>query len=462
MKRILLIMLLPLLFFSCQQKEVVEDYVSLSVAEFTFDGSGKDSVIIAVSSNVEWSMSVSEDWIEVYNFKEDSVVVKVLQNTSGFFRVGTVAFLAENTERSLLIKQYPDYFHGRMEELDYMTGYAAMSENGNYVCGVRDNGDEAGYIPVLVNTITGERKELSVKESSYVTAVTNDGEGIIYSTGGVYSSLYMNDEKIEIAVPSELYENPYVSHTNGDFSVAVGYCRNKSTKITHPVIWKNWEPEILDMPTEDLMGNENRNGCYARGCSSDGSVVYGQDAVVGSFGVMYWIDGSLKNIAKETCEVKTNPNDHRLKYVCGLRMENEKNNMSYDGKWLVSVFRYYDVTEESGYYPLQSDIPVIIDTEIGIIEEIPNIESGRVFTVTDDCTVFGGIPYTFSSEGFVYVRPENKLYALDEWFETKYGVILSSNRVVERVSSDGKVFFGTVMVDALPQPWYFPWYLRVE
>lgn len=88
-------------------------------------------------------------------------------------------------------------------------------------------------------------------------------------------------------------------------------------------------------------------------------------------------------------------------------------------------------------------------------------DEGACIHVTNDGTAFIACPSVSSSYGFAADLETKNIVPVVEWMKTNYGISISSNRYIKRVSEDGKVIFGIQTIQTALGLGFIPWYCYV-
>lgn len=434
---------LLLCMLSCS-KDGQSPYLAVSVSSYTFSGDDDYVLKVAVASSSDWTSSVSEDWIAA-SPKGDTLEISVSANDTGDMRDGevTVSSSATGMQARISVSQLPARFSGRFEDLFYLGKDAVMSRNGRFVCGMRPVGTESVYVPVVIDTRTGEQTELpEVADHDAVMAISDDGSTIVVrNVSSATSMVLRNGEPVEMKLPSGC-QYPFVSGMSSDGSVLVGYCKNGNVtgyKPYIPVQWVNGEPEILPYPDHTVWGDEYLMDTMARGCSDDGGVVFGSEWT--DYGLVYWKGGKLYFPGQDYADASE---------TAVVASESTRTNISPDGRY-IGCFR----KTASGTYP------AVIDTQDGSLHEFREIGDGACFHVTNDGNAFCGTPFLATTYGYVADVSTGSFVKLSDWMKENHGITLSENRYVTQVSSDGSTFFGIQTLESANGTAFVSWYCYV-
>lgn len=437
MKYLNIILFALLCSVACTQVEQ-DDFLRLSINAYAFESSAKDSVVVHVfSSSDDWSAVAEGDFITIGERVGDSIVVKAKPNSTNEMLKGQVVFTSATQTAILSLMQLPNAFRGVFKVLS-MTARGAMSRNGEWYVYVEVTLEESKWVArsYRINLITGEEEEIDMpqRDGGYydqVAAVSDDGLSILYQYGGnPISVVTRNGEPLDLPAP-EGYKNPDYFNMSADGSVVVGCCQTTDGSLRQmPFKWVNGEPVALDYQEYDVF-NQIRVSTYVRGCSDDGSVIYGSEWT--TFGLMYWKDDKLYSISKDNAEIVTIGD--RV-FANEVMLQADAWNVSPNGKYIATWFRDHD---EGGN---KIDYPVLINTETNTYDVLYEAPDNAPCTVTNDGLVFGASPATMSQSGMVHDFKTRESIGFAQWIEQNYGFIMNENCWCKIASPDMKSFAG--------------------
>lgn len=423
--------------FSCTKEEPqVTDYINLSRLSYTFSNES-DSVFVSVKAGGEWNVSTDCDWITVGEKQGDSVCVKVNPNETDEYKTGEIVFTSASAEAKFAVEQLPKSFNGQFYQFP-LNARAAISPNGKYVAYIYWEIDMQAnvynYYSVKLNLETGEEETFKMEPyDEYgiyfylkATAISDDGKTVIYSDDqNTIDGVFVNNEKVDMRVP-EGYKSPMYQALSADGTVVVGTVMRTDKYGYVPVKWTNGEMETLEVPTVSATGDELVNGVIARGCSADGSVIYGSEW--DHQGVIYWKNGRMFYPG--------------LDYTSGesfrrINMFASYFAMSPNGKYLGAQYAdtYRDINGSMNY-------PVIINTETGEAKIMEDCEfDSTILTVNNDGLAFGGTPNTGTSFSYVYDFEASATYEYKQWMKDNYGINMKDSHLIN-YCVDNRIFFG--------------------
>ena len=438
-------------------KESGSEYLNLSVNGYTFGWDGNDTLRVIVStSESEWTAEPDNNAIKAERNGDEAVLTMQPNETSEYVS-GVVTFTAGGMVKELYVDQSPKSYDGMFRDFP-LGGTVAMSPNGKYIAYMTQTiveGDTYKFEPWLLNTETGELKLL--EEPPYVgmgmtnydgfRCLSDDARYIVFENAGeAVNAMTIDGEVYDIKVPEGYSDNAKIEYMSGDGRVWVGFVKMDNVPGYYPCRWVDGEPEILERPQYMIDGvTPTFAGTMARGCSYDGSVIYGSEW--DSMLLVYWKDGQLFNIGQEQGEIISNDG---LIQASGLKTESQNTSMSPDG-------RYIGVK----YGPGNGDaVPALVDTQTGRYETLDM--NGTVMTIGPDGTVFGASPAMMVSQGWIMDFENGTTVSLEDWLQQEYGITISGGRMVTHVSTDGKVLLGyRIEVGAMGASYPY-WFIRLE
>ena len=212
---------------------------------------------------------------------------------------------------------------------------------------------------------------------------------------------------------------------------------------TFPCKWVNGEHIILDMPETDAIGWPMTNGVYLRGCSADGSVIFGSEWQ--TFGVVYYKDDRLYNIGIENSEAE----GESVPTI--IYMQASSHNMSPSGKYFGATYRLDGV-----------DYPCRINTQTGTFEYLENAANCGGSCATDDGLLFGCTPTYMATSGVVCDFNAGTTESLSDYMQRVHGLNVSNDRWVEQISSDGRAMGGRHYTFTALGAQYPYWFMSVD
>lgn len=468
---IALFALVSIFSVSCNRVESPEDsYVRLSVSSHTYYYDDTAAVRINVkSSSSEWTVKADEDWIIVDERNENGVVVSVKNNDGEQWRSGSVIFTCGDASSSFSVEQMPFFFDGTFFEFSSTCIYPAVSPKGKYMASMRIDGPKENdlyeYIPTYVNVETGEVTECAPeKDYELFAAISDDARVMVFNNAmQLWSKLVVDGEEVKINLP-ENCSNPYIEAVSSDGSVMVGwmYVGLAGQGKYSPARWVNGEPEVLDAPETDLWGYELYAGSYARGCSADGSVIYGGDAKTA--GTIWWVDGKMKSIMDTEYYVldkkiiEDSFGSFEISAFKGTQNYSSNNCMSPNGKYLAT--QYQDFSWNGNSYDLTYH-PAVINIETGKVDVFFDLTDGKMITVDNDGRCYGTNTTLGMGSPLIFDMTAGTSESQIDWLLSEYGLNVSGNRHIWYVSEDNSTIFGVRVVGGgVGGLQFVPWYFK--
>ncbi len=442
--------------------------ISLSQSSATFTGADNKPVIITViCSDPAWNYSTEQDWITISDRTNNSVKVSVADNDEGKTRTGQVVFSADGYDDAILTIQQTakDSVEAMYRIFDMFDVRGVISPGGlycaGYVIGVDEENDSYTYTPVVVDIMADDVRNYdpypqAVHDLDYSCAITDDGRFFVETNKEM---LIINPDLTEETVqsPNNWSNYPHIMNVSeGTGNIWVGYVAAEGAyhtlKYTDGIaqVLPNPELDARDMTPSDL------DGMTGRGCSLDGSILYGtyyNYELVDAMHVGYWseADGNKFHWAGEDCR-KITPVQMIDSFDGSLYDYNLVNGfqnpagsdhaMSPDGKWIAGNYMEEAQTDDNmeivftanklAFFNVEEQKTYIYDITGEYGWHVTN--DGLGFTITTDGTA-----------GNVYdVRTGELISTAVEWVAQQTGMMVNSG-AVDYVASNG-VIFGHKMV----------------
>lgn len=463
MKKFLFVISTLIILVSCDKEVLYKDFVQLSLTSYTFDSTNPQPLEINVKTNnsSEWSLTIEEgDWIE-YTLEPNKIIIIAKSNESSENRTAKLVVTSGSAKANIDLNQLAYGFSGTMMDFP-LTSLGGISRSGNYAGYVSQTLDEKTddfiYECYVYNTETCEQIKHTVPTittwegvttSQYydeVKCVSDDGNTILYynssATRGLISS---NEQTVELQLPDK-YINAVPTFFSSDASVVVGVCRYEEDRMMLPVVWKNGVPEILEVPEFLANGNPiGLSGVLARGCSNDGSVIYGSEWSL--FGLIYWKNGTMVDIGSKYAEKLDDGN------VALIQTHSSSTNISPNGKFIAAYFNANGRTLGGIFYP------AIVNTETGEATIYREYEGYLGIHAMNDGTLFVERP--MSSDGASVIDYKTgEIKPISEWSKERYGLTITDNRFVQYVNEDEQIFFGMKLINGGVGVLTPNWFLR--
>lgn len=426
---------------SCTDDLKPEEYIKISRSSYTFSGDG-DSVYVKVVSSGDWTVERDQAWIMLGQKSGDSIAISLGPNEIEEIRTGKVIFTTKSKSMEFMVEQLPRSFNGKLYEFP-INARGAISPGGKYAAYLYWELDMETnaycYYGKKINLETGE--EYDIPSNPYddyglsyylkIQAISDDGRTIVYSDdSNMIDAVFVDNNEVEMDILSG-YRSPMFAAMSSDGTVIVGTVQSENQFCFVPAIWKNGSMELLEMPRFNSAGEPLRNGVIVRGCSQDGSVIYGSEWDYQ--GVIYWRDGKMFYPG--------------LDYAFGddiqrIYMYASYFSMSPDGKYIAASYGafYTDYTEG------QPTVPVLINTETdeSLIFGSSQSEGGGL-TADNNGILFGGTPATGMTTSLVYDFEAGTSIPISLWMKQKHGVTLSDSRKVY-YAIDDRIYYGAQLV----------------
>lgn len=453
------------LLASCTQEEVInEDYIVPSVSSYTFNAEGQSFTVSVDASSEEWEVSGWDSWIEAEIDRENNAVtLTASENTTGKIRETSMTFVCGEAEALVSLSQLYSGFEGNFTDIYGYGDKPVFSKNGKYFAtyDIEYEGNTSILMPVVVNAETGEAVVYEGStEYKDIKAVNNDGT--LVSVGTSLSCVVLkNGEPVTLEVSG--YKNINVEGFSGDGNIMVGYAQEADGRKYAPIKWTDMTPEILSVPDTNINGTALRNGAMARGCSEDGSVIYGSEW--DTQGLIYWKDAQMHYVAKESAIVRTVlvsnmftgelEEDEKTAYI---KKQAERYCISPNGKYIGCTF--YDYYTDGTTASKSINYPAIVNTEDGTVTLFSEagFQKSMGMAASDEGVLFGNSTDAGSPAGYVFTIGSESATPVSDWLSSTYGILTDDNRYVLNVSSDGNIVSGWRIEGGATGTSYQGWY----
>ena len=184
MKKYLFLLLGLFLAAACTDERDF-DQIYPARSSYAFDAAG-GSVTIEVTSNTAWSADKDADWLTLTASEDRTqLTATATANTTDAVRTALVTLSGGNAEtRQITFSQQNAGFTGRFADLYDLSDKPVFSRNGKFCGGLitegyLEDGNTAIKAPVIINALTGERRQLEGSTEYYnLRAVSDDGQVI--------------------------------------------------------------------------------------------------------------------------------------------------------------------------------------------------------------------------------------------------------------------------------------------
>lgn len=453
----------------CSMNEIlIQDYIELSENSYTFDVSGNDRLTITVHSGAEWNITPYEsDWITAENRTSTSVTLVAAGNTNMNARSCEILFVSGGATAAVTLHQIGlDPGIAKFTLMNEYNGGMVISPNGKCIAGVfyESDNDYTYYTAVRIFTDTGRRDVLENRSTSSISVRTVSDNGVVAigTNDGISTYYDVNGKNVTPSIPSD-YRSPNIYGISSDGSVMVGFASDPNRNYV-PCKWVNGTFEQLPTPTMDILGENPISpylSFYARGCSADGTVIYGSGST--SYEAIYWKNDEVDWVGKNMAEKKTivlvysfwgQTIEYETEIIEQAKINATNMNISPNGKYIVGQYTVYDASVK----PATTTIyPFFFDTEtdeIKLIKEFPNNDpdggtaltasnDGLITYTTYDPQVNGAITLNFNSDGFVYDVKKGTSITTSAYLQQTFGIFLAKvDTYILRYSLDANLLFG--------------------
>jgi hypothetical protein len=453
---------------SCKKDESA-DLIRLDLEQYTFPPEGgKRSFKVQAAAG--WTaLSDSVEWL-LTSKSESELILEAKPNSASDIRTAIFTLKSGVASKTLRIEQIANEAYPRYARIDHFSP-AVISPSGNYIGGLIYNTFRDDYTPVVINILSGLQIEYSSQRlnydaNAYPVAIADNGTMIMNFDDYFYSYPLADNQPKAIAAPQGA-TSILVYAISADGSTMVGASFFTNPMQYRPTKWINGQPQIMPMPRDNCFGEALSNGALARGCSADGSVIYGSEW--DDAGLLYWKDGEVKYVGAELW------NKHNLliddwwgtslrAYVDKAEMEHELNRISLNGRYIVFGYARYSSDDARqlirriypGFIDLQSGQCTVLEQE-DLADMLPTTASDQGIMFYSDKAMVEGFAYN-SSDG-----ASGRMVNVRDWIHDQYHVNLMSGHLIERVSSDAKTIFGNIRLRMNGQytAYTVNWYLKV-
>ena len=444
----------------CSQTDKEYQYIRILETTYSFLGSDNEPKVIRIEASPEWTAKSSSSWIYISDQTENSLTITVQDNDSDTEREGKIMLAAGNAYAEIFISQLPQRYDLPIYNTygSYDMG-AAMSPDGHYCVGTFHELQEDGsymQTPTFFDLHTGDITKVGPIHNSLFKlekpmAVTNQGTAFIIDANGGTVAITVDGDTFKPQAPEGWKQNAHVQGVSEDGRIWVGYACEKPGVSNRPVMWIDGQPQPLEMPETSVRGGLS-NYCLARGCSSDGSIIYGTQWEDLTCGMVYWVDGKLKRVGEDIFKRETvmieNGKGNLMEYniVTYISSLAQLNRISPNGKWIAGEY-----TEETLGPDNQVNIftcPAFYNTETETTTVFRDYGGCGVSTVTDDgIGIITNTNYGPTSGFMVDIESGTKLQDCLSWIKDNMGITVTSG-YISRFATDGKTVLGNMPVES--------------
>ena len=458
---------LPLLLLvaatGCTQPTEEVHYIKVDMIACSFQGTDAVPVRITISSNPgPWSAEPSASWIRITEQTEEGIVLTADDNPASTEREGEITVTAGEMTKTIRVTQTGDTFVPARYDVfrDYTMG-AVISPNGRYTTGFigvpDENATNHWLLQVVITDLKSGEQYLpapfldslyplydpcAITDSGNVFFHCEDGKIVMFSLSG--------DVTVLDNIPGA--GKPWLSQVASDESgVWVGFCLGGET-LYSPVKWTDGVPEILQKPETTYRGYGWYQGCMARGCSLDGTVIYGTAWEGLDSGLMWWdAEGNVRWVGDELHKIKPvqmfdkqTQTYYDTNLVDGIKGNSTPNSISPSGQWIAGTYQTEELSENKPEI-IYTACPAFYDTDNDRTYTFPEYSGAAGLGATDDgIGIIGmdGVSGIVSSTVLIDIATGVQISESTDWIYENMGIIIPSYSYLEYISPDGQVAFG--------------------
>lgn len=417
----------------CDSEPVLdEQYVKVSDVQLTFMGEGSEGTTVTVYSNPgQWTISEpGAVWAKVGDVGPNTFVVMVEDNPDTEARSTVLTVSAGQAVQEVRVFQMGrDYVFPRYSlKEEYQFG-TAISLGGVYAGGFYARVvDGVRYDHVeITNLLTGE-----VSHNVYTgltlwapSTMTDAGELHISQEGGPTLAFY----------PDGTYEQAAAggSQCSADGRVYVGYYSENG--VSSPVKTVDGVRIPLPKPEKNYRGGEIGD-VQARGCSADGSIIYGTTWDNRDFGMIYWdLNGDVHYVGEDQRNMHPEERDNgygtKYTYMCcdGMWTSATNNNCSPNGRYIAGTYRVESISSD-GTSVDEVNYPAFFNTETLTTTIFWDMPGCAGVTASSDGLGFTADSTVGPNSGDVVdIENGTVLCSAVEWVKETYGINIPSGYV---------------------------------
>jgi hypothetical protein len=441
---------------------LVDNYIKLSESAYTFDAVGAEALTVKVDAQpVEWTAEPTAEWISIKQ-GDNSVEITVADNDTNDLREATIVFTAGKVTDTFTVSQLGKENAG-VARYRLMDRYKSFVISPGGVCAlavevvVNDDGTQT-YQPYIINLADDKATALPVPDTRTgvaAIAVTDGGEPFLLNNG--ITTLYLK-EGVWTAPDKIDGRDVNIQSVSADGRVWVGFYYDNKTWFNYPVKWIDGVPEVLKTPDVNGKGQPiaSTQGFMARGCSTDGSIVYG--SCWGSSYEAIWWDaaGDWHWVADKSVKAHEETVDGYFGQTQMLLLDTPQLNanqtlMATDGTMMACDYQVQlaeDMVQTTDIYPMFYDTA---DNTYKIIDTADATGTGA----TDDYG-FWATPALGPSYGYVYDKATDTSVEAKDWIQENYGLTMTGDNTIYVVKSyaGGKVLYGRRAIAGSFIDWY--------
>ncbi len=461
---------LPFALVGCAEVDEEYQYVRIEETTYSFADCNNEPLTIRIDATPAWEAEQSASWIEIVDRTDSSITIGVSDNDLDEERTGKVLITAGNASAEIVIVQLP-----HENDSPLYTDYgrypkeARMSPSGRYVVGIRHEVQPDNTFllyPTFHDLQTGDVTVVGpISNTQFafqkVHAVTDQGVAFIYESRNVTVGVSIDGDVFELDLPDGYMGGANVQGCSADGRIWVGYA-TKTTGVINPIIWEDGVPRELEKPELNYRGDAPAKQVMARGCSADGSIIYGTQWDNFTTGMIYWKDGKVENVGKDIYRVHEEDvfnagSDELVKanLVDGMRCTAELTKMSAGGRWIAGMFQKEFANEEGMQY--SEKYPAFYNTETETTIVLEDEIDCKGVAVTDDGIAIVSIGTSAMTSGYVVdLNTGANLGDCLSWLRDKYGIILTQGYIIQ-FTPDMNVVFGRRMTESAQGVGFCTW-----
>lgn len=461
---------------ACSSTETVYEYVRLSDAACTFLASDNTQKSIEVTASGAWQADAGASWLTVER-QDDYLLLAAADNDSGMERVTEIVITSGSATAGIkVIQMAPESSMYRYRILKTFDMGAKMSKNGRYVGGnIKELLPDETWenYPTIIDLETDEWIQLGPFPNSLFNlelpfAISD--EGTIFFLDANTSACVGFNLAGDYFLPANAKDFnllPSVQSISADGRIWVGFGMDDVLAfggMYRPLKWTDGgTPEVLPVPELNFRNEPYVAGVMARGCSADGSVIYGGTWDNLDNGMLYWKDGQVDWVGSDVREVRTvqveNGVGEMIDYniVNGMTVTAELTNISPNGKWIAGTYRTEDFPTPRSY--VQEQYPAFFNTETKTTTIVTDFGQGFGAHATDDGLGIILIGTFLPSSGIVYdIENQVSLGSVQEWVLDNYHMVIPMC-YINYMTSDKSSMIGTVVEESALGPRTVSWYM---
>ena len=452
------------------------EYVRLSDAACTFLADGNIPKAIEVAASGPWSAETGASWLTVTEEAEGIVLAAADNKADSERRTEITIACGQATAHITVIQMAPEHRTNRYRILKTFDMGAVLSKNGRYAAGnvktVRTD-DVWENRPTVIDIETDEWIQLGPYPNSLFNielpfAISD--EGTIFFLDANTSACVGFNLAGDYFLPANAEGHellPSVQSISADGRIWVGWGLDDVLAfggMYRPLKWTDGgTPEVLPVPELNFRNEPYVSGVMARGCSADGSVIYGSTWDNLDYGMLYWKDGKVDWVGSDVREVRTvqieNGIGEMIDYniVNGMICTAELTNISPNGRWIAGTYRTEDYPSPRNY--VQARYPAFFNTETGTTTIVKDFGEGSAAHVTDDGLGIILVGTFLPSSGIVYdIENQVSLGSVQEWVLDNYHMVIPMCYITY-MTPDKSSMIGSVIEYSELGPRVVSWYM---